>query len=251
MHESDGNPVIEFRQVSYRTPDGLPIISDLNLQVHPGEVLVLLGRTGSGKTTALRLINGLLLATEGEVRVEGRAIADWDIIRLRRRIGYAIQEVGLLPHLTVEANIGLAPRLENWPEHRGRVRVDELMYLLGLGQELRRRFPHELSGGQRQRVGLARALALNPPILLMDEPFGSLDPLTRTEVRQEFKRLQQGLAKTAVFVTHDLREALLLGSRIAMLDSGKLLAIGTPAEFLKSREPLAAAYMNSDAGVKA
>jgi osmoprotectant transport system ATP-binding protein len=245
MSYSTADTVIEFDHVHYRTPNGHPILSDLNLRVRRGEVLILLGRSGSGKTTALKLINGLLLASQGQVSVEGRAISDWNLIHLRRRIGYAIQEVGLLPHLTVERNIALAPRLEGWPTERIRARVEELMTLVGLpGEDFRRRHPRELSGGQRQRVGLARALAADPAILLMDEPFGALDPLTRTEIQREFKALRQHLQKTVVFVTHDVREALLLGTRIALLESGRLAGAYSPEEFLHSDEAEATAYVN-------
>jgi len=239
------DPVIEFSHVGYRTAQGRQVISDVELQVQRGELLVLLGRSASGKTTALKLINGLLFPTSGEVRIEGRSTREWDPIRLRRRIGYAIQEVGLLPHLTVARNIALIPRLENWPQDRIKPRVDELMRLLGLvPEEVAERYPHELSGGQKQRVGLARALAADPPILLMDEPFGALDPLTRTEVQREFKSLQQRLDKTAVLVTHDVHEALILGTRIALLHSGRLAGTYSAQEFLHSSDPEAAAYVS-------
>jgi osmoprotectant transport system ATP-binding protein len=239
-------PTIEFAQVTYGTATGRPLLTDLNLQVGRAELLVMLGRSGSGKTTALKLINGLLFPAAGTVRVEGRSTWDWDLIRLRRRIGYAIQEVGLLPHLTVARNIALVPELEKWPRDRIRARVDQLLRLLGLApEEIRERYPHQLSGGQRQRVGLARALAVDPPILLMDEPFGALDPLTRAEVQQEFKSLQRRLEKTVVFVTHDIREALVLGTRIALLDSGRLAGTYSREEFLRSRHPEAAAYISA------
>jgi len=241
--ESPNNVVLEFRHVSCRTEEGRTLLSDINLEVRRGETLVLLGRSGSGKTTALKLINRLRETSEGEVRVEGRATAEWDPIQLRRRIGYVIQEVGLFPHFTVEKNIGLVPRLEGWPEPRIRARVDELLALVGLESELRGRYPHQLSGGQRQRVGVARALAADPPILLMDEPFGALDPLTRAEIQREFRGLEQRLGKTIVFVTHDLREGLLLGTRLALMESGKLVGVYSPEEFLRAAEPTAAAYV--------
>src|SRR5712692_5359307 len=168
------NCVIEFRHVSYRARDGRALLSDLNLQLAHGETLVLLGRSGSGKSTTLKLINRLLEASEGDVRVEGRSTLEWNPIQLRRRIGYVIQEAGLFPHFTVERNVGLVPRLEGWPTERVRARVEGLLRLVGLEGELRQRYPHQLSGGQRQRVGVARALAADPPILLMDEPFGAL-----------------------------------------------------------------------------
>lgn len=235
--------VIEFRHASYALDSERALLRDLTLEVRRGETLVLLGRSGSGKTTTLKLINRLLEPTGGEVQVEGRATTDWDAIRLRRRIGYVIQEVGLFPHFTVARNIGLVPAVEGWPTERIEPRVRELLELVGLDPAWRGRYPRELSGGQRQRVGVARALAADPPILLLDEPFGALDPLTRAELQREFRQLQQRLAKTIVFVTHDLREALLLGSRIALLEAGRLEGVYTPAEFLTSREGLAADYV--------
>ncbi len=235
---------VEFRDVSFSLPGAREILCDLNLLVSHGETLVLLGRSGSGKTTALKLINRLLEPSRGEVVVDGRATLAWDPIRLRRRVGYVIQEAGLLPHFTVERNVGLLPRLENWPADRTRMRVDELLQLVGLDPaQFRARFPRELSGGQRQRVGVARALAADPPMLLMDEPFGALDPITRAEIQREFLALQRRLRKTIVFVTHDLREALLLGDRIALLEAGRLIGAYSPDEFLRAREPVAAAYV--------
>ncbi len=243
--------VIECRGVWYR-PDGRQrrerparaLVTDLNLQVWRGETLVLLGRSGSGKTTTLKLINRLAEPTAGEVFVDGRRTVDWDPIRLRRRIGYVIQEVGLFPHLTVERNIGLVPALERWPPQRIRARVEELLQLVGLEPEqFARRHPQELSGGQRQRVGVARALAADPPILLMDEPFGALDPVTRAEMQREFRQLAARLGKTIVFVTHDVREALLLGTRIALLADGKLVAVHRPQDFLRATEAEVKAFV--------
>jgi osmoprotectant transport system ATP-binding protein len=220
-------------------------VRDLDLDVARGEALVLLGRSGSGKTTTLKLINHLLTPSSGELRVETRPVRDWDVIRLRRMIGYVIQEVGLFPHFTVERNIGLVPKIENWPAKRIAERVQELLKLVGLDHEIGSRYPRELSGGQRQRVGVARALAADPPILLMDEPFGALDPITRAELQREFLDLQKRLQKTVVFVTHDLREALLLGTRIALMEAGRLVSVQTPEGFLTSTEPLAAAYKDA------
>src|SRR5208282_578770 len=212
-------PAIEFDHVSFRL-NGRPLLQDFALSVKQGETLVLLGRSGSGKTTTLKLINRLLLPTAGEVRVNGRRTEDWDPIQLRRSIGYVIQDGGLFPHFTVERNIALVPAIEKWPRARVDARVRELLSVVGLKQDLASRYPNQLSGGQRQRVGVARALAADPDILLMDEPFGALDPLTRDEVQREFLLLQQRLHKTVVFVTHDLREALRLGTRIALMESG-------------------------------
>ncbi len=244
MSPENAASVIEFREVAYRV-DSVQVISGLNLQVARGETLVLLGRSGSGKTTTLKLINRLVSPTSGEVLVNGRAISEGDVIRLRRGIGYVIQDVGLFPHFTVERNIAVVPKIEGWPENRIRARVKELMQLVGLAPDLAGRYPHQLSGGQRQRVGVARALAADPEILLMDEPFGALDPLTRDELQKEFLLLQQRLQKTVVFVTHDLREALRLGSRIALMEAGKLVTVLTPHEFLKSSDPWASAYVRA------
>src|SRR5436853_1143272 len=236
---------IQFRNVAYRLENGLELLHDLNLDVRRGETLVLLGRSGSGKTTTLKLINRLLAPSTGEVRVEGRSTREWDVIRLRRMIGYVIQDVGLFPHFTVERNIALVPKIENWPSERIQERVRELLSLVGLEPQLAMRHPRELSGGQKQRVGVARALAADPPILLMDEPFGALDPITRAEMQKEFAALQKRLNKTVVFVTHDLREALLLATRIALMEDGRLVAIQTPQEFLKSKEPFTRAYVEA------
>jgi osmoprotectant transport system ATP-binding protein len=238
-------PMIEFRDVAYALPNGQPLLSGLNLQVQRGETLVLLGRSGSGKTTTLKLVNRLLTPTGGEVRVNGAPTAESDVIRLRRSIGYVIQDVGLFPHFTVERNIGLVPRIEGWTAERIHLRVEELLQMVGLEEQMASRYPHQLSGGQRQRVGVARALAADPAILLMDEPFGALDALTRDQLQREFLSLQRRLGKTLVFVTHDLREALRLGSRIALMDAGRLVAVLSPEDFLRSREPLAAAYVQA------
>jgi osmoprotectant transport system ATP-binding protein len=241
-----GHPAIEFRNVSYLLPNGRELVMPgFNLQIARGETLMLLGRSGSGKTTTLKLINRLLTASAGEILIENRSQHDWDLIKLRRSIGYVIQEIGLFPHFTIERNIGLVPKIENWPAEKIRNRVHELLQLVGLDAKIAGRYPRELSGGQRQRVGVARALAADPPILLMDEPFGALDPITRNEVQREFRDLQKRLGKTVVFVTHDLREALLLGTRIAVMEEGKLLSILTPQEFLNSSEPLIASYLES------
>lgn len=245
MPDEKTSVAIEFRDVSYRTPEGRALLSNLNLRVMRGETLVLLGRSGSGKTTTLKLINALLICQEGQIIVDGRSIAEWDAIRLRRHIGYAIQDVGLFPHITVEGNISLVPRLEKWAPEKIRKRVDELQELVGLpASEFRNRYPHQLSGGQRQRVGLGRALASDPPILLMDEPFGALDPLTRADIQREFKSLQQRLNKTVVFVTHDVREAMLLATRVAVMDAGRLLGVYSRAEFLQAKEPVVRDYVN-------
>jgi osmoprotectant transport system ATP-binding protein len=236
--------VIEFRDVSYRV-NGIQVLSSLNLRVAHGEILVLLGRSGSGKTTTLKLVNRLVSPTSGQILVNGVPNDQVDVIRLRRGIGYVIQEAGLFPHFTVERNIGLVPKIEGWPEERIRARVQEMLQLVGLTPDLASRYPHQLSGGQRQRVGVARGLAADPAILLMDEPFGALDPLTRDELQREFLQLQQRVHKTVAFVTHDLREALRLGSRIALMEAGKLVTVLTPHEFLKSSDPWVSAYVRA------
>jgi osmoprotectant transport system ATP-binding protein len=235
---------IEFRNVGYRLPRGRALLVDLDLSVRTGETMMMLGRSGSGKTTSLKLINRLLVPTAGEVSVQGRDSMAWDPIRLRRGIGYAIQDVGLFPHYTVRRNVGLVPRLEGWEESRIAARVEEVLRLVGLPvTEFGDRYPNQLSGGQRQRVGLARAMAGDPPILLMDEPFGALDPLTRAQIQSEFKQLQQKMRKTVVFVTHDVSEALLLGDRIALMEEGRLRSVLTPEEFLRSADEVARRYI--------
>jgi len=237
---------IEFRGVSYRLDGGRTLLSDVSLQVPRGETLVLLGRNGSGKTTTLKLINRLLEPTEGEVLVEGRATRDWEPIRLRRHIGYVIQEAGLFPHFTVERNVGLVPRLEGWPRERVQARTRELLALVGLEPDrFAGRYPRELSGGQRQRVGVARALAADPPLLLMDEPFGALDPLTRTEIQREFQALARRLQKTIVFVTHDLREAEMFATRVALMGAGRLVGVYAPEELRVTPDSALAAYVKA------
>jgi len=238
-------PIIEFRQVDFAV-DRTKILDGLNLQIRKGEILVLLGESGCGKTTTLKLINRLIEPTAGNVLVENKSTEDWDKIRLRRRIGYVLQEAGLFPHLTIAENVSLIPTLENWKDEDKRLRTSEMLELVGLDpKNFALRFPHELSGGQRQRVGVARALAANPEILLLDEPFGALDPITRNNLQKEFAKLVKELGKTAVFVTHDLREALLLGTRIALMSKGRILVLETPENFLKSDEPLAKAYLET------
>ena len=245
----NSQPSIEFREVTYSVNGSVThsIVSDVTLTVFRGETLVLLGRSGSGKTTLLRLINRLLIPAAGQVLVEGRPSTDWDVIRLRRMIGYVIQDAGLFPHFTVAQNIALVPSLEKWPPERIAARVEELLTLVGLDPlpSFASRHPRELSGGQRQRVGVARALAADPPILLMDEPFGALDPVTRAELQREFSALARRLSKTIVFVTHDVREALLLASRIVLLEKGRIACTATPKEFLRLDHPEVQAFTSS------
>ena len=207
---------------------------------------MLLGRSGSGKTTALRLMNRLLQPSEGAIFLEGRNLRESDPIALRRRIGYVIQEFGLLPHWTVEQNVSLVPKLLGWPASKQQERARELLGQLGLPyEEMRNRKPRELSGGQRQRVAVARALAASPGLLLFDEPFGALDPVTRHEMQQQFLRLRDRYQVTAVFVTHDILEALALGTKIAVLDEGKLETVTTPNEFHQTKTPTARAFLET------
>ena len=244
---------IQFREVTYsvtRNPAGdsggsstIDIVSGVSLEIHAGETLVLLGRSGSGKTTLLKLINRLLTPRKGAVIVQDRATSEWDPIALRRGIGYVIQEGGLFPHFTVAENVALVPTLENWDSSRTSKRVQELLELVGLDpKQFADRRPNQLSGGQRQRVGVARALAADPPILLMDEPFGALDPVTRAEMQREFADIAHRLGKTIVFVTHDLREARRLATRIVLLESGRIVASAAPNEFLSIDHPEVRAF---------
>jgi len=244
MFPDDNNPIVQFRDVTFTHANTTaPIISRLSFAVQPGETLVLLGESGCGKTTTLKLINRLLLPSSGEVIVEGKPTTAWDPIQLRRRTGYVIQDGGLFPHFTVARNVALVPSLEGWEAPRIAQRVHELLALVGLApEEFAERYPGELSGGQRQRVGVARALAAEPPLLLLDEPFGALDPLTRASLQRQFADLTRRLNKTAVFVTHDVREALLLGTRIGLMHQGRLRLLETPENFLKSQDERALAY---------
>lgn len=239
----DNQIVVEFHNVTF-SRNNRPLVSNLNFSIHRGEALILLGRSGSGKTTTMKLINRLFIPTQGEVLFDSIPTTQWNEIKLRRKIGYVIQETGLFPHFTVERNVGLVPSLEGWKPKEIKMRVYELLDLVGLDPDrFAQRFPHELSGGQRQRVGVARALAADPPVLLMDEPFGALDPITRLELQQEFKRLQQELGKTVVFVTHDIQEAFVLASRIGLMHGGELIVLGTPEDFVRSQHSEALAFL--------
>jgi osmoprotectant transport system ATP-binding protein len=236
-------PAIAFRDVSVQI-QRRPILSNLNFQIESGEVLVLLGRSGSGKTTTLRLINHLQTPTQGQVWVGDRPTDAWDVIQLRRQVGYVIQEVGLFPHFTIGENVGLVPSLQSWTRSRIQARVYELLDLVGLDPHVfAHRNPQQLSGGQRQRVGVARALAADPPILLMDEPFGALDPITRLELQEHFQTLQRQLGKTVVLVTHDIQEGYFLGTRIGLMQAGELVSLGTKTEFLNDQHPEAQAFI--------
>jgi osmoprotectant transport system ATP-binding protein len=238
-------PAVEFQSVHF-TIGGAKILENLNLSISAGETLVLLGRSGSGKTTALKMVNGLVFPTSGDVLVDGKSTRDWDPIRLRRSIGYVIQDTGLFPHFTVAGNVGLVPELENWEPARIAARADELLNQVGLdAASFRGRYPRELSGGQKQRVGVARALAADPRILLFDEPFGALDPIIRAELQQQFLELRRVVQTTSIFVTHDVREALKLGSRIALMEQGRLDVVASPDEFLRSQDKEAMAFRAS------
>lgn len=240
----DKSIAIELVDVGYCINANQWLVKDLSLKVVVGETLVLLGQSGSGKTTTLKLINQLRRASCGEIFILGKNINDWDITKLRRQIGYVIQEGGLFPHYTVEKNIALLPELTAWSKADIKNRVQELMKLIGLSyQEFANRYPHQLSGGQRQRVGVARALALDPPIILLDEPFGALDPIIKNQLQNEFANWQQNLNKTAILVTHDIQEAFKLADKIGLMVDGKLVVFGTKEDFLNSQHIGAKAFM--------
>lgn len=238
-------PIIQFDRVSYKI-GGNRVLEDLSFEITIGETLVLLGESGCGKTTTLKLINRLIEPTAGVILVKGRKTTDWDTIALRRRTGYVLQDGGLFPHFTVRENVGLILKLTDRDPGDINKRVDEMLSLVRLDTaSFADRYPHELSGGQRQRVGVARALAADPELVLLDEPFGALDVITRTGLQKEFAALVREMNKTAVFVTHDLHEALTLGDRIALMERGRLIFIGSPGEFLKADAPLARAYLET------
>jgi osmoprotectant transport system ATP-binding protein len=216
---------------------GRPVLAGVSLSIARGEVVALVGRSGSGKTTLLRLVNRMLAPAGGRVSVDGRDAAAWDVVALRRHTGYVVQETGLFPHMTVAGNIGVVPRLLGWPRDRIAARVDELLALVGLPAAFASRWPDELSGGQRQRVGLARALAADPPVLLMDEPFGAVDPITRVDLHREFRRLHAATPRTVLIVTHDLREAWALADRIAVIAAGTLVACAAPDALANDPHP--------------
>jgi osmoprotectant transport system ATP-binding protein len=235
--------LLSFRDVVCRR-GGSVVLDGLTFDVSEGETLVLLGRSGSGKTTALRLINRLLDFDSGEILFDGRDLKTHDAIELRRRMGYVIQEVGLLPHWTIARNVALVPQLQQWPREKTDARIRELLEQVDLPYEnYAARYPHELSGGQRQRVGVARALAANPALLLFDEPFGALDPVTRHDMQQQFLKLREQYRTPSVFVTHDVAEALILGTRIAVLDKGRLELLATRDEFLGAQMPVARSFL--------
>lgn len=239
------NIIVEFRSVDFSVGQ-TKILENINFSVFAGEIMILLGESGCGKTTTLKLINRLIEPTSGAIFVEGRSTIDWDPIKLRRSTGYVLQEGGLFPHFSVAENVALVPELEKWDSCKVNERVGELLDLVGLDhKKFSRRFPAELSGGQRQRVGVARALAADPDLLLLDEPFGALDAITRTNLQKEFAGLVKRLGKTAVFVTHDLHEAFILGTRICLMDKGSVALIATLEEFKESDLPLVRKYLET------
>jgi osmoprotectant transport system ATP-binding protein len=236
-------PAVEFADVS-ASRGGRPVLRRVSLSVPRGQTVALVGRSGSGKTTLLRLVNRLLEPDAGDVLVEGQSTRAWDPIALRRRTGYVIQDAGLFPHVTVGDNIATVPRLLEWPADRVDARIDQLLTLVGLEPAVfRGRWPDELSGGQRQRAGLARALAADPPLLLMDEPFGALDPITKGELHAEFTRVQSALHRSVILVTHDMAEACALADQIAVLHDGELIACDTPAQIRASSDSRVRALM--------
>jgi osmoprotectant transport system ATP-binding protein len=231
-------PALEFRDVTFTRPGGTRVLEHFSLSVDGGEVVALVGRSGAGKTTILKLINRLLEPDSGEVLVEGKSTREWDALVLRRRVGYVLPDIGLFPHMNVSGNIAVVPRLERWTANRVDARVGEMLDLIGLDRgSFAARWPDQLSGGQRQRVGVARALAADPPVLLMDEPFGALDPVTRVELHAQFARIQARVRKTVVIVTHDMHEAFAMATRIGVLDGGRLIAYDTPESVRVAADP--------------
>ncbi|HSE77061.1 MAG TPA: ABC transporter ATP-binding protein [Alphaproteobacteria bacterium] len=226
--------MIRLEAISKRfAPHLRPAVDDLSLDVPEGSICVLIGPSGCGKTTTMRMVNRLIEPTEGRIFVAGEDVMAMDPVALRRRIGYVIQQIGLFPHMSVADNVATVPRLLGWPRAKIETRIDELLHLVGLDPSaLRARYPRELSGGQRQRVGVARALAADPPVMLMDEPFGAIDPITRTRLQNEFLKILREIRKTIIFVTHDIDEAIKMGDRIAILRDGRLVQYGTPDEIL-------------------
>ena len=251
---SGGAAEIAFDRVTKRYPGRAePAVRELTLTVPAGEICCLVGPSGAGKTTAMKMVNRLIEITEGDITIGGTSVRSLDVTGLRRGIGYVIQQVGLFPHMTVADNVATVPRLLGWPKARIAAQVDELLHLVDLPpDDYRARFPSQLSGGERQRVGLARALAANPPVMLMDEPFGALDPITRARLQHELLRIQHELRKTIVFVTHDIDEAILLGDRIAILREGGVLAqYDTPEALLAHpADEFVARFLGADRGLK-
>jgi osmoprotectant transport system ATP-binding protein len=244
---------IAFRDASKLYPGrSRPAVEKLSLEVPPGEICVLIGPSGCGKTTALKMVNRLITISDGDITIDGRSVKDFDVNQLRRGIGYVFQQIGLFPHMTVEANIGTVPRLLGWSKERIRERARELLALVGLEpNEDLRRYPGEFSGGQQQRIGVARAMAVDPSIMLMDEPFGAIDPITRERLQDDFLRLQREVRKTIMFVTHDIDEAIKMGDRIAIMRDGRLVQYATSDEILASpADEFVASFVGADRGLK-
>ena len=243
---------IEFRAVTKRYPGrSAAAVSELTLSVPAGEICVLIGPSGSGKTTAMKMVNRLIDITEGDITVGGQSVRSLDLTELRRGIGYVFQQIGLFPHMSVEDNIGTVPRLLGWPKQRIRDRVGELLELVGLEQSDAKRYPGQFSGGQRQRIGVARAMAAGQPIMLMDEPFGAVDPIARDRLQNDFLRLHAEVRKTVIFVTHDIDEAIKMGHRMAILRDGELVQYGTPDEILATpANDFIADFVGADRGLK-
>ncbi|MDY0395712.1 betaine/proline/choline family ABC transporter ATP-binding protein [Virgibacillus halophilus] len=226
--------MLTFKNVSKEYEGGTKAVNDLNLEINKGEFIVFIGPSGCGKTTTMKMVNRLIDISDGEILIEGENIRNKDIVELRRSIGYVIQQIGLFPHMTIAENIALVPKLLKWPEKKRYERAQELLKLVNMDPEYLDRYPNELSGGQQQRIGVLRALAANPPLILMDEPFGALDPITKDSLQDEFKHLQKNLGKTIVFVTHDMDEAIKLADRIVIMRAGEIVQVGTPDEILRN-----------------
>ncbi|MDO7267964.1 betaine/proline/choline family ABC transporter ATP-binding protein [Shouchella clausii] len=226
--------MLEFKNVTKRYGAGRPAVDNINLKINKGEFVCFIGPSGCGKTTTMKMVNRLHEATKGQIIVNGKDIRKQDPVELRRSIGYVIQQIGLMPHMTVKENIVLVGTLLKWPKSKKDERAKELIKLVNLPESYLDKYPHELSGGQQQRIGVLRALAADPPLILMDEPFGALDPITRDSLQEEFKKLQKDLDKTIVFVTHDMDEALKLADRIVIMKDGKIIQTGTPDEIMRS-----------------
>ncbi|MDP4526952.1 choline ABC transporter ATP-binding protein OpuBA [Bacillus halotolerans] len=226
--------MLTLKNVSKTYKGGKKAVNSVNLEIEKGEFICFIGPSGCGKTTTMKMINRLIEPSAGQIFIDGENIMEQDPVELRRKIGYVIQQIGLFPHMTIQQNISLVPKLLKWPEQQRKERARELLKLVDMGPEYLDRYPHELSGGQQQRIGVLRALAAEPPLILMDEPFGALDPITRDSLQEEFKKLQKTLHKTIVFVTHDMDEAIKLADRIVILKGGEIVQIGTPDDILRN-----------------
>ncbi|MCY7783762.1 MULTISPECIES: choline ABC transporter ATP-binding protein OpuBA [unclassified Bacillus (in: firmicutes)] len=226
--------MLTLENVSKTYKGGKKAVNNVNLKIAKGEFICFIGPSGCGKTTTMKMINRLIEPSAGKIFIDGENIMEQDPVELRRKIGYVIQQIGLFPHMTIQQNISLVPKLLNWPEQQRKERARELLKLVDMGPEYLDRYPHELSGGQQQRIGVLRALAAEPPLILMDEPFGALDPITRDSLQEEFKKLQKTLHKTIVFVTHDMDEAIKLADRIVILKAGEIVQVGTPDDILRN-----------------